>query len=279
MIIFAGAACPQVSCCPVICLFLAPPLNRTKMNFIANYYYISLILQAICLIHCFRKGNQNKWIWIIIFLPVIGCLIYFFSEIVTGRELQQVSSGMGSVLNPSASVRKLEEQLRFSDTFQNRIALADAYLQRGDTQRAIELYESSHTGLFTENEHLLRQLIIAYAAVGRYDDIIPLAKKIYRSPQFARSREHMLYAVALEKSGQPEQAEKEFQMMAGRFGYYEQRYYYGLFLMRQGRPREAMQLFTAMVDEGRHLSSKERSLNREWISRAKDELNKKQKAV
>ncbi|TXJ25824.1 MAG: hypothetical protein E6Q24_13105 [Chitinophagaceae bacterium] len=245
------------------------------MSFIANYYYISLILQAICVIHCIRRGNQNKWIWIIVFLPVIGCLVYIFSEILTGRELRQVSSGMGAVLNPSASVRKLEEQLRFSDTFQNRIALADAYLQKGETQKAIELYESSHTGVFTENEHLLRQLIIAYNAVGRYDDIIPLAQKIYRSPQFARSRAHLLYAIALDKTGRPEQAEKEFQTMAGRFGYYEQRYYYGLFLIRGGREQEATRLFNAIVEEGRHLSSQERSMNREWISRAKDELNRK----
>lgn len=245
------------------------------MDFITSYYPISLILQAICVIHCLRKGNQQKWIWVIVFLPVIGCLVYFFSEILTGRQLQQVSSGMGAVLNPSASVRKLEEQLRFSDTFQNRIALADAYLQKGQTQQAIELYESSLTGVFIENEHLLRQLIIAYNAVGRYDDIIPLAKKIYRSPQFPRSRAHLLYAIALDKTGQSDQAEKEFQTMTGRFGYYEQRYHYGLFLAREGRVQEATQLFNAIVEEGRHLSSQERSFNREWISRAKDELNRK----
>ena len=74
-----------------------------------NFYYISVILQAICVFHCIRKGNQNKWIWIIVFLPFIGCLIYFFTEIVNSRDIQKVQSGLGEVFNPSGSIRKLED--------------------------------------------------------------------------------------------------------------------------------------------------------------------------
>src|SRR5687768_11754186 len=134
------------------------------MFFDNNYfYYVTIGLQAICVLHCLKRGNTQKWIWLIVFLPVIGCLIYFFSEIVTGNRIQQVSSGVGSVLNPGGSVRKLEEQLRFADTFHNRVALADAYLANGRTKDAIALYEQSLTGVFTENEHLLKQLIIAYS--------------------------------------------------------------------------------------------------------------------
>src|SRR5690349_17937233 len=150
------------------------------------YYYIPIALQAICVIHCMRRGNQNKWIWIIVFLPVVGSLIYIFSEMITRREIDNVTSGVGSVFNPGGSVKKLEEQLRFSDTFHNRVALADAYLAAGETNDAIALYEQSLTGVFTENEHVIKQLIIAYANVGRHADIIPLAKKIYASPQFAK---------------------------------------------------------------------------------------------
>lgn len=38
------------------------------------FYYVTLALQAICVIHCLRKGNQQKWIYIIVFLPLIGCV-------------------------------------------------------------------------------------------------------------------------------------------------------------------------------------------------------------
>jgi hypothetical protein len=245
------------------------------MFFDYNYfYYVTIGLQAICVLHCFKKGNQNKWIWIIVFLPVIGCLIYFFSEIVTGRQIQQVSSGVGFVFNPGGSVRKLEEQLRFADTFHNRIALADAYLANGRTKDAIDLYEQSLTGVFTENEHVLKQLIIAYSNVKRYKDIIPLAQKIYRSPQFARSRAHLLYAMALEHTGNSQMAEKEFKLMSARFSNFESRYQYGLFLLRARRDDEAKQVFNEMLSEAGHLSSRERRGNQVWINQAREELKK-----
>lgn len=243
--------------------------------FFANsyYYYIPIALQAICVIHCLRRGNQ-KWIWIIVFLPVVGSLIYIFSEMITRREIDNVTSGVGSVFNPGGSIKKLEEQLRFSDTFHNRIALADAYLAAGQTNDAIALYEQSLTGVFTENEHVIKQLIIAYANVGRHAEIIPLAKKIYTSPQFAKSKVHILYAMALEQTGKNDLAEKEFSIMNGRFAYFEARYQYALFLLRAGRDEEAKQVLDNMVNEGGHLSSRERRANQLWINKAKEEVRK-----
>jgi hypothetical protein len=244
--------------------------------FFANsyYYYIPIALQAICVIHCMRKGNQNKWIWIIVFLPVIGSLAYIFSEMITGREIDNVKSGVGSVFNPGGSIRRLEEQLRFSDTFQHRVALADGYLAVGQTNDAIALYEQSLTGVFTENEHVLKQLIVAYYNVGRFADIIPLAKKIYKSPQFAKSRVHILYAMALAQTGNGQLAEKEFKTMNGRFAYFEARYQYALFLLKADRYDEAKQLLETIVYEGGHLSSRERRANQAWINKAKDEMRK-----
>jgi hypothetical protein len=72
------------------------------MPFFANsyFYIITIVLQAICVLHCVRRGRQNTWIWLIVFLPLIGCLIYFFTEIITRREMQNVQTGVGAVFNP-----------------------------------------------------------------------------------------------------------------------------------------------------------------------------------
>lgn len=237
-----------------------------------NFYYITLGLQLICVLHCIRKGNQQKWIWIIVFIPLVGCIVYIITEMFTGREIHQVQSGIGSLINPSGSIRKLESNLRFSDTFNNRMALADAYLATGQTDKAVELYESSYTGAFTENEQLLKQLVIAYSIQQRYQDVLPMAQKLYKTPQFARSQAHMLYAMALEKTGNTAQAEKEFKLMNVRYSHFEPRYQYGLFLQRARRLQEAKDIFTGMIDESSHLSSRERNSNRVWFNKAKEEL-------
>ena len=238
------------------------------------FYYVTIGLQAICAIHCMRKGNQNKWLWLIIFLPIVGSLIYIFSEMFTGNEIQKVQSGMGIVFFPSGKIKKLESNLRFSETFANKLALADAYLEAKQIEKAIELYESCLTQNFAEHEYASIKLIYAYSEVKQYDGIVAIGKNIYGLPQFARSRAHMLYAIALSETGKNEEAEKEFRLLKGRFSNYESRYQYGEFLIRMNRTDDAKKIFEEILSESVHLSPREKGSNREWFDNAKRELKK-----
>ncbi|MGG9962713.1 PLDc N-terminal domain-containing protein [Ferruginibacter sp. SUN106] len=238
------------------------------------FYYITVGLQVICAIHCIRKDNQAKWLWLIIFLPVVGSLIYIFTEMFSGNDVQKVQSGVGAVFNPSGKIKKLEDNLRFADTFANKVALADAYLEAKQTQRAITLYESCLSGNFTTHEYVNIQLINAYADLKQYDNIIPLAKQIYTLPQFARSRAHMLYAIALSHTGNADEAEKEFKLLKGRFSNYESRYWYGSFLLRMNRNEDAKKIYEEMLGELAHLDGKEKRNNRIWFNYAREDLKK-----
>lgn len=242
--------------------------------FSGPFYIITLILQAICVIHCVRKRNQNYWIWLIIFLPIVGCIAYFFSEIFTNREIKTVKTGVGEMLNPSGSIKKLEQNLKFSDTFNNRILLADAYLAAGQTTRAIPLYEGSLNGAFEENEYGITQLIAAYYAEKRYTDVLKMAEKIYSKPQFPRSNAQILYAMSLAYSGKDELAEKEFLGLKARFSNFQARYNYALFLLKNNRDQEARQLLSDISDEVTQLSKVEKKYNREWINLSKELLKK-----
>lgn len=237
-----------------------------------EYYYIVLILQGICVFHCVRKGNQNKWIWLIVFLPLIGCIAYIFTEIFTGNEMEQVQSGMSAVFNPSGKIKKLQNNLQFRDTVDNRLALADAYMDAGQVDSAIELYEKSLVGTFSEHEHGNMQLIKAYYAKNRFEDLVTVAKKVYKLPQFRRSRAQTLYAAALGYAGRNEEAEKEFITMNGKFSNYECRYQYGKYMMRNNRTEEAKKLFRDILNESSHLDAAERRHNRMWFSKIKEEL-------
>lgn len=246
------------------------------MFFADNYYYIIIGLQAICVIHALRKNTHQKWIWLIVFLPVIGCLIYIFTEMFNRGSVQQVQSGLNNVLNPGGHISKLENNLRFSDTFNNRIALADAYLATGQTDKAVQLYEGSLTGNFTENEHVRGQLVQAYFNQGRYEEVITMARPLITLPQFARKRVHMLYALSLAYCGDEAASEKEFRQMNGQFSNYESRYHYGIFLQKAERTAEARQQFQQIVEEADHLSAREKSGNREWFQLSREALKKMQ---
>jgi hypothetical protein len=241
-----------------------------------SYYYLIIALQVFCAVHSYRRGTLNRWIFLIIFLPVIGSIIYIYSEILSNRGggFKSRTFSPVKVKSSPANIKKLEEQLHFTDTFANKVKLADAYLAAGDTDKAIDLYKASLTGAFAENEHVMGQLIVAYFEQQRYDEVIPLAKKLRHLQQFVRSKSHLLYALSLEETGNLEEAEKEFRSMKGRYSYFEQRYQYGLFLMRTDRNEDAAGVFLEMVNEEPHLGQVEKKANRTWFLKAREELKK-----
>jgi hypothetical protein len=243
-----------------------------------GYYYIIVGLQIYCGIHSYRRGTLNRWIFLIAFLPVVGSIIYLYSEVLSNqsnfRSIGTSTIDVGAVLNPGGKIKKLEDQLRFTDTFDNKVKLADAYLAAGFTDKAVELYNAGLTGAFVENEYVLAQLIIAYFEQEQYDEVITIAKKIYKLPQFSRSKARILYARSLENTGNMEQAEIEFKAMKGRYSDFGPRYEYGLFLIRAGRDKDAWTIFTEMMNEEQHLSPMERKSNRIWFAKTKDELKK-----
>jgi hypothetical protein len=244
------------------------------------FYYFIIGLQVFCLVHCIRRNNTNPWVWVILFLPLIGSLVYLFTEVFGENNVRGMQQGLGKMLYPIGSIKKLETNLAFSDNFANRVALADACLHAGQTDRAIALYESSLTGAFTENEHVLAQLIMAYGIKKEYEKLVTTAKKIYNVPQFARSSAHIQYAIALEHVGRKDLAEQEFKKMKSRFSNFEARYQYGLFLERNDRHDEASALFEEILSGKSYLGARERRYNREWLNKAaeaKKKMNNLQK--
>ncbi|GAA4339038.1 tetratricopeptide repeat protein [Mucilaginibacter gynuensis] len=238
------------------------------------YYYIIIGLQAICAFHSYKRGTQSKWIWIIVFLPVVGCLVYIFNEMLPSRRVSAPKVNVGEILNPGSKIKKLEDNLKFTDTFANKIQLADAYLAAKQTEKAIAIYEGSLTGAFADNEHVLSQLMVAYSEQERYPEVIQLAAKIRGSSKFPQSRAHILYAIALEHTGDVATAEKEFRAMKGRYSNFEQRYQYGLFLIRNEREEDAADVFIEILNEVPHLSAVEKKSGRVWFNKVKEELKR-----
>jgi hypothetical protein len=237
-------------------------------------YYLIIILQAVCVIHCVRKGNQSKWIWLIVFLPLIGGLVYIFSEMLTKRDLNVVQSNISTVVFPTARLKELERKLEFSNTFDNKVALADGYLAAGMTDKAVALYESSLVGVFSDNYYVLTKLIEAYTEQGRTDDILKVAAIARKSPEFNKSHAHVLYALALERAGRKADAEKEFLTMKGTYSNFEGRFNYAQFLGRDSRNQEAAEIYSEILEEASHMSRGEGRNNREWFRKAKEEKAK-----
>lgn len=238
----------------------------------SQYYVLVIVLQGICAFHSIRRGTQSKWIWIIVFLPLVGSLAYIFTEIIQKQHVSSVQEGVAAIVNPSGRVRKLERSLKFSDTIANRTALADAYLAAGMYAQAATLYESCLTNLFSNSEQVIKNLIQAYFHMGRYEDIIGVAPRVASDLTFPKSPANLMYAIALEKSNLPQQAEREYAKLNLRFSNYEARYRYGLFLLSAGRKEEAVRILQGVTDEAQHMTRSEKGSAISWMQKTEQAL-------
>ena len=243
-----------------------------------SYYYLIIALQAFCVYHVINQRKDRWWIWIIIFLPVIGSLVYIASEVLDLRNLGSVQNDLSNIVNPGGRIKELEKQLEFSDTHQNRIALADAYLASGQAEKSIELYESSLTGLFEDDPHVNSQLISAYFHLGEYQKAIGKANNVTHNKDFQKSRARLHYALSLEQIDQLEAAEKELKALDTPYAGHENRIAYGQFLIRHHKTDKAIAVFEEIISEYNHLNKMERRKVRPWVNQAQEALNNLQKS-
>ncbi|TMU50504.1 hypothetical protein FGG15_19295 [Flagellimonas algicola] len=69
------------------------------------YYYAIIALQGFCVYHCYTNRNNYYWIFAIIFLPVIGCILYLFTNVFQKRDIEKVQESLVTAINPSKKLR------------------------------------------------------------------------------------------------------------------------------------------------------------------------------
>ena len=106
-------------------------------------YYLILILQGYCIYHAYKNGSAYYWYFLIMFLPVVGCVIYLVTQVYNRRDAEKIQEELVAVINPTKKIKDLEKRLQFSETYQNRVNLADALLDIKDYKNAITHYQEA----------------------------------------------------------------------------------------------------------------------------------------
>lgn len=240
-----------------------------------SYYYLVFILQGICVFHSIRKGTQQKWIWIIVFVPFFGSLAYIFTEMLKKNQFTGLQQNISVVVNPNGKIAELEKQYRFSATFKNKVALAEAYLAMNRASEAIELFESALIGINNDDEYVMLSLLKAYYAIENDEGVVKIGKKLAKSSLFQKSEANLYYANSLEKEGYFDLAKSEYQKMDLRLSNYEARYNYALFLLRRNETNTAKEVLENIINEHEILSKAELKQSKKWINAAEAELKKR----
>lgn len=237
-----------------------------------NSYYLILILQGICIFHAVKTGRRD-WIYLLIFLPLIGCAIYVVREILPEINQGDFWNNLQRIFFPGARVRDLERRVRISDTITNKMALAEEYMLSRQYDKAIALTQSCIAQRPNDQGILLTLAKIQFHSGLFAESAANFHKVLTIKNRINNPVDELLYAQALEKSGEKVRAEEEYKRIIRLHHSLEGRYRLGLMLKEQQRKQEAAEQFQAAVDEIELHPRYVRRLHAQWARLSKRELS------
>ncbi len=239
----------------------------------SSYYYLVGIVQVIFIFHAI-KTNRKDWLYLLIFLPLVGAVIYFVREILPGLRTDKIATDVQYTINPTGRIKDLERTLRVADTDANRLNLAAEYARQRQYTRAIELVRSCLTGIYEHDPGMMLELARLLFQDNQFAESVQYFEKALKEKnnRFDKPEDDLLYARALEGNGQMEKAETEYLKCVRVHHSIAGHYFYGLMLKNAGRTNEAREQFQTIQNEKDLHPKHVRRLNAEWIQKSKKEL-------
>lgn len=225
-------------------------------------YPLIILIQLFCLYHAYTNRTEQKWFWIIIFFPFIGSVFYLYHHFYSRRNLENVKEGLKETFISNYTIDKLEQKVKFSDTYANKMELAKAHIDLGNNDRAIEVLDSCWNENFASDPALNTYLFQAHYQNEDYHKAITYAKNIVDVKEFQNSNEMAAYAWALYRVDNIEEAKGVFEQLNVRFANYSQRLEYAYFLQESGQDQDARVLVSTLMEEIQAMDSYERKINK-----------------
>lgn len=230
-----------------------------------------VIFQIACIVHAVRNNNAG-WIWIILFFPFIGSIVYLATEARgVGRSGQKLAGQLANVVKPSRRLEALRAQLEHAPTVNNRLALAEECARLGMYDEALKLYDTC--GSHKDDPEVLKQRATVQLAMGNATDAKATLDQLFESqPRERTAAMRLLYARVIDALGDVEETLTAYEAaIRGAVGD-EVRCRYAGALERAGRRDDAFAIYTRITKEAAHADGRYRRENREWIQTAKAKL-------
>ena len=233
------------------------------------------IIQILLIVHVIRTGRNQLWIWVLLFVPFgLGALAYLAVEIVPellhGRAAQRTARGMRRAMDPTADLRRYENEVRVAGNVASRQRYAEELARHGRCAEAVEQYREALSGLYEHDPNLMLGLAQAQFAGGdapgartTLDDLIK------QNPDFRSPAGHLLYARALEGEGNAQMALEEYRVLAPSYPGAEAAVRYAQLLAAQGQREAAQKVARELLEQARIAPGHYRRAQREWLEAAR----------
>lgn len=231
-----------------------------------------VIFQIACIVHAVRNNNAG-WIWIILFFPFVGSIVYVATEWRgVGRGGRKLAGQLVDAVQPSRRIEALKAQLEHAPTVNNRLALAEELARHKRYEEALELLATS--GAHKDDPEVLKQRATVQFEMGKHVDAKATLDHLFElQPRERTPALRLLFARVVEAHGDDEDTIEAYE--AARPGAVgdEVRCRYAGALEKAGRREEARAIYARIVKEASHTDGRYRRENKEWIQIAKSKVD------
>jgi hypothetical protein len=238
---------------------------------------LQLLIAITFAVHAMKSGRPQWWLYIILFVPVLGVVAYILIELLpelaSTRRAREVQANIGTILDPDREWRERLRRAEVTDSADAKRALAEECMRKGRWEDAITLYKTAARGVFADDPFVLRGLAEAQLGAGKGEDAIATLDTLRAAhPDLSHQEAHLLYARALESIGKPQEALHEYEAVSQYYAGFEARVRWGLLLVKQGWPERAQELFNEAVRASKARGIVVTSEDKQWIRVAQAQL-------
>ncbi len=180
------------------------------------YFIIPYLFQLACIIHIIKNRKSTLWLWIIIMIPYIGGIAYLIiellPEIFASNELSKAKNSIVNIVKPNLKFEILEEKAKSSSTYTNMVNYADALMDKGRVEEALEIYRNQNRGSFLNDPDLLYRIAGALYSLEKYDEALENINSIFDKDESLNThkKENILYLAIIGKIREPDFVKKEY---------------------------------------------------------------------
>lgn len=237
----------------------------------------TIAIQVLCVVHAVRTGRTQPWIFIIVFLPLVGSIAYFLVEILPGmantRRSRQVFSDVRTIIDPDREFRERKAEVELTGTSGAKAALAEECARKSMFEEAIALYRSALTGIYADDPNMLLGFARVLVEKGDFAECERVLDHLRaKNPDYQSQEGHLMYARALDGQNKTDAAIAEYENLIGYFAGFEAKVRYALMHQRLGNVAKAKELLEGVVKAFKAQPRHAQSLNRDWYDVARRNL-------
>lgn len=229
------------------------------------YLYLMLALKFYCFYHYYKNKTEYYWIFVILFIPVIGPLLYIITHVYNKRDAEKITNEITHIINPTKKVKDLEKQLEFSESYQNRVNLADAYFEIKDYDNALPHYLEALEDSSQSDFYISSKLVEIYFLTEDYNKAIDHGDSIKDHSEFKKSKTQFIYGLTQEKLENFEAAESNLREIDVRYSFYEERLILSKFLISRDKTEDAKAILEDVFAESKHMTKPNKRLYRNTV--------------